>query len=146
MSVGFLDAEKRLIRRLEAKVKPHVRAVLSAADLAGVQESEQITPALHVILQGYRPTREQGSGLIQEIEQTWLVVAAVRNVRGIPDAREDAGPILDAVLRALLGWRPDAGWTPFQLAAAPRPGFSRGFLYFPLAFTTKIVARGDGPA
>lgn len=143
---NYLSAEPLLIARLREKVSD-VKGVLSAADLAGVAESAQQTPALHVVFGGYRPTRSvDGSrGAIQETEQTWWVVAAVKNLRSPQtgeNAREQAGPILSAVLAALQGWQPTAKHTPLELAAGPRPGFSKGYGYFPLAFVTRVVTRG----
>lgn len=144
---NFLSAEPLIVARLEAKV-PGVK-VFSAADLAGVAEAKQTTPALHVLFSGYRPTRQQeGShGRIQEGEQTWFVVAAVRNLRSPQTgehAREEAGPVLATVLAALQGWKPSTGHGPLELAPGARAGFKNGFGYFPLAFTTKVVTRGDG--
>jgi hypothetical protein len=140
---NYLSAEALLLDRLRATVTG-ARAVLSAADLAGVEESQQQTPAVHVVLGGYRPTRVSGEGRVQETEQSWRVVVAVRNLRSPQTgehAREDAGPVLAQVLEALQGWRPSAEHTPLALAAGPAPGFSRGYGYFPLTFTTQVVTR-----
>jgi len=143
--VNYLGAEPLLIARLQAQV-PGVKAVLSAADLAGVAESKQQTPALHVLFRGYRPTRTSGEGRVQETEQTWQVVVAVKNLRSPQTgehAREEAGPLLAAVLAALQGWRPSAEHTPLTLAAGAAPGFSRGYAYFPVAFGTNVVTRAS---
>lgn len=144
---NYLSAEAFIIARLREKAPEAVKAVLSAADLAGVAESKQVTPALHVLFHGYRPTRavEGSRGAIQETEQTWVVVTAVRNLRTPKTgehAREEAGPILSAVLAALQGWQPSPKHTPLELAGGPRAGFTGGYGYFPLAFTTRVVTRG----
>jgi len=144
----FLGCEALIIERLKNKASG-VKAVLSAADLADVAEKQQTTPALHVISGGWKPTAvKPGSGgmLSAEFEQIWLVVVAVRNVRSAKtgtDARAEAGPILAATLKALLGWRPSNEFQPFKPAPAPKPGFSAGYGYFPLAFTTKTVVAGE---
>ena len=144
--MDYLGAEPLLLERLREQVEG-VRAVLSAADLAGVAESKQPTPALHVLYGGYTPGEQlKGSqGRVQASHQRWVVVVAVRNLRTPhtgEDARGEAGPLLSAVLEALQGWRPSAEHTPLELAAGPAPGFSKGYGYFPLAFATRVVTRG----
>ena len=143
--MSFLDLEGKLLDRLKEKVTT-ARAFLSSADLQGVAETEQITPAVHVVFDGITPTREQGEGAVQEFEQRWVVVAAVRNLREArtgAGVREDASPIIDEVLGALLGWRPLLELSPLKAAVSPKPAFFAGFGYFPFAFTTRVVARGN---
>ncbi len=122
--------------------------MLSAADLEGVAESAQVTPAVHVVFGGYRPTKASHDDRVVETEQTWQVVVAVKNLRSAKTgehARETAGELCADVLAALQGWRPSPEHQPLSLAPGPRPGFSKGFAYFPLAFTTRVVARGSNP-
>ena len=142
---NFLGAEALLIARLKVKVTG-VREVLAAADLAGVAEAKQVTPALHVLFGGYRPTKASVDGRVQQTEQRWQVVVAVKNLRTPKTgehAREEAGPLLLAVLEVLQGWRPSDEYTPFTLAAGAAPGFSRGYGYYPLAFTTLVTTRAN---
>lgn len=141
----YLAAEALLLARLSDQV-PGVKAVLAAADLEGVEEAKQVTPALHLVFGGYRPLRQgQGAGgRLVETEQTWWVVVAVKNLRTAKtgtDARAEAGPLLAAVLGALLGWKPSPDHAPLELAPAPRGGFSKGFGYYPLAFVTRVIMR-----
>lgn len=148
MSFGAIEAT--LIARLQAKV-PMARAVLSAADLAGIQEQSQVTPALHVLLLRYRVADSTADGASALIAQTWLVVAAVKNAvsgrragAAAARAREHAGVLLDAVLPALMGWRPPlAGCGPFKLADAPSPTVGEGYAYYPTAFVVESVFKGD---
>ncbi|MEW6490766.1 MAG: hypothetical protein AB1578_22995 [Thermodesulfobacteriota bacterium] len=142
---NYLSAEALIVARLQSKVAG-VKAVLSAADLDGVAESAQVTPAVHVVFGGYRPTQERDEGRVQESEQVWIAVVAVRNLRTPKTgehARETAGELCADVLAALQGWRPSAEHQPLKLAPGPRPGFSKGYGYFPLAFTTRVVTRGQ---
>lgn len=143
----LLALEPLLIERLGASVQVPRLKVLGAADLEGVEEQSQHTPALHVLYRGYRPTTEKGNGVIQQIEQTWLVVVVVRNVRDAHSGagvRAAAGPIMHAVCAALLGWpRQHADFSPLRLASAPAAWFGKGVGYFPLAFTTNLHARGE---
>lgn len=142
---NYLIAEQLIVERLTTRLRG-VKKVLAAADLAGVAESSQTTPAVHVVYQGYRPTQEKEDGATQQTEQTWLVVVAVRNVRDTRAAtatREDAGPIMLDCLRALQGWLPSKEHSRLKLSTAPQAGYRAGFGYFPMAFTTKLITRGD---
>lgn len=143
---NYLIAEQLIVDRLRSRLSSNIK-VLSAADLVGVSENAQATPAVHVIYDGYRPTQVTGNGRKQETEQTWLTVIAVRNVRDTRAAtatREDAGPIMLDCLKALQGWKLSDEHSSLELAGAPKAGYSAGFGYFPLAFTTRIVTEGEG--
>lgn len=140
-----MHLEAALIHRLKDRLPAHVR-VLSAADLDGVAEGSQPTPAVHVIYYGDRPLEVNSNGRTARVEQTWLVVAAVRNVRGPrtgQDAREDGMALMWQVRRALMGWQPEGASTPLKLASAPRPGYSAGFQYLPTAFTVETIILGE---
>ncbi len=131
---------------LEGLIVPHLKTVLGeqifverAADLAGVMESGQNTPAVHVLYRGYRPSNAETDGFVGVI-QTWLTVIAVRNVRAErsgEDARLEAGPIVSTVIKGLHGQR-FKGARPFRLAPAPSAGFGAGFLYLPLAWEVGV--------
>ena len=141
--VNHLALEPLLIARIKAAV-PGFRAVLGMADLASMQEAGQTTPAAHVIYQGdaYPPGAGSSTRLV---EQTWLVVVAVRNVRdtvGGSAAREEAGVLISQVLTALSGWRCAPEEKPLTLVTPPRPGFNAGYAYFPLAFKFSFFAKG----
>lgn len=140
-----MSLESALIERLQTRLPAGVH-VLSAADLAGVAEGSQPTPAVHVVYQGDRPLEVSSSGRTARVEQTWLVVAAVRNVRDAragTGARQDGMALLDQARRALMGWQPEGASTPLKLAAAPRPGFHAGFQYMPTAFAIETILHGD---
>lgn len=142
----FLGLEPLLVERLESRLEARVKAVLRARDLAGVAEQRQVTPAVYVIYQGHRPTEQRGDGAVQRVAQQWMVVTAVRNVRAVREGqgvREEAGPIVAAVLGALLGWRPSDDYSPLHLVAGPAAGWTAGYGYVPLVFGTQIVFRGD---
>lgn len=146
--------EAALVARLQSKLGATVKSVFTAAEFAGFEENTQTTPCVGVIYGGYGPTQAQGgaTGRIQEIEQTWLVVVAVRsalNTRTRKGAREDSAPIVRAVIEALIGWRPTdqdgaiEGETPLKLAPAPEAQFSdAGLAYYPIAFTNRRTYRG----
>ncbi|MBF0127572.1 MAG: hypothetical protein HQM02_10225, partial [Magnetococcales bacterium] len=57
--------------------------------------------------------------------------------------RGEAGPLLQAVARTLLGWRPGGDFGPMKMAAAPGPVHSPGFALFPLRFVTRMMVQGS---
>lgn len=135
----FMALEPLLIERINDRLR-HIPAlkILSGADLAGIDERAQPVPAVHVIFGGHQERVQDH--LVERVER-WLTVVAVRNARSQvsgQDARADAGPILTDLHAALLGWQPK-GVKPVQPAAAPRPGFSAGFGYFPLAWEARFA-------
>lgn len=143
----YLAAEALIIARLQAQIAN--TPVLSAADLAGVEETKQVTPALHVLYLGDRLIDAQGRGRAQTVAQTWMVVVAVRNARDQgkgKEARGTAGPFIDSVLSALSGWAPSISHSELARVNAPaRPLYGAGgYAYFPLAFETQIETLGTG--
>jgi len=140
----LLTAEPLLVARLTEKL-PGV-AVLSAADLAGVTQARQVTPAVHVLWAGYRPGAMGGvdAELTQELTENWLIAVACRNLRSPKTgehARSEAAPLVAAVIEALLGWQPTALHRALHLAAAPGPRFEAGFGTYPLLFTTRFFVQ-----
>lgn len=130
----------RLAEKL-ADLEPKVH-VLEAADLIGVAEATQFTPAVHVVYQDYSPPESRSDGLAARMEQTWLVVVAVRNMRDLRTgdaARADAGQIASRVLQALMGFKPEPASKPLRLVRGPAAGFRAGFQYLPLAFVGELV-------
>lgn len=144
--------EAAIVARLKSKLGAAVKSVYTAAEFADVEEASQFTPAVGVVYGGYSPTQQQAMGKVQEIEQTWLCIVAVRSAfktRTRAGAREDSSPIVRGVLEALIGWRPaDAdgpidGETPLRLTDAPEARFSdAGVAYYPIAFTNRRTYRG----
>lgn len=139
----YLVAEDLLINHLMAQVSSF-KTVLGAADLSGVAENKQITPAGHVVYGGDRLGSDAGRHESQFVYQKWLVVIAVKNVRDQKTgagARREAGPLITASLKALQGWSPGDEFQPLKRVGAPSPHFSPGgYAYFPLAFETRIIA------
>jgi len=118
-------------------------AVLSARDLAGVRESEQRLPAVHVLYVGDRLEAPQGRGAVQTIDQGWMVVAAVRDLRDAEASAEQMGPLLDALLHLLLGWRPSPEHGELRREQAPTPIYRSGVLYVPLLFRSRLLRVGS---
>jgi hypothetical protein len=135
----FLDVEDAIVDRLNERLAG--TAVLTAEELSDINERQQVTPAVHVIYSGYRPTREVGDGIVQEIETQWTVVIAVRSARR-GGVREKAAPVMREVIKALAGWRPDKSHSTLKLASAPSAAHNPGFSYYPVQFTTRESVRG----
>lgn len=131
-SNDFMALEPRLVELAKAAVagmSPAVH-VLTADDLAGVKESAQHTPAIHVIYGGYRIA--EGLGVAWRLAHTWYVVAAVRNVSGkagATRARQSAGRLGGRVTAALVGTRVPGATSALDLKTPPPSGNSAGFQY-----------------
>lgn len=143
LDADFLPLQSTLVARLQERLAAQVPAVhvLTSPDLDGVQEEQQLTPAVHVIYQGYRVLEQRRDGVIA-VEQTWLAVVACRNVRQLASgqaARQQAGRLAFAVLKALLGYQPPECSDTLQLTNAPAAGYSGGHQYLPLAFNAKLI-------
>jgi hypothetical protein len=142
---NYLSAEQPIMDRIRAEVSDVVY-VLSAADLDGVSEKEQFTPAVHVLYKGDKvdtgPGGQASDGSKQNVDQQWYAVVAVRNARTSDtgkDARSDAGTIVLKVLKALQGFKPTVDHGPMKRTNGADPGYSKGFLYVPLLFTTRVT-------
>ena len=146
MLQNLLALEPELMAHLVqalAGVSPPVH-VLCAADLADVREEQQLTPAVQVIYQGFSIAESRSDGRAARISQTWLLVVATRNVRGLKggaDARASAGVLGASVAQALMGWRAPSAATPCKLVDAPAAGYSAGHQYLPLAIEAELVLR-----
>ena len=121
---------------------PGLRGVYGLADLTA--EKTKPTPCVYVVYDGGRVLEQNANGAEARVAARWLVVLAVKNVRGADGAaaREDAQPLADAVLTALMGWRPDVGHTALHLVDLLRPDFDGGLLWLPMAFQTTQIMKG----
>jgi len=137
--MSFLSLEPALVERLKARLPDGVH-VLTRADLAGVTEGSQPTPAVHVIYGGYRVAE---NGPMTLIEESWMTVVAVRNVRNVASgagARDEVSTLLNDILDALDGQRLANGFRALRLASpSARPGYTGGYAYFPLFWTTSFT-------
>lgn len=141
----FTDVEQALVKRLQEVLLKDVD-VLTATDLADIDEGRQPTPAVHVIYDGYRPVQTRADGRVSKIAQRWLTVVSVRNARGRghgANAREDAIELISQITPELMGYQPSKEIAPLVLSSAPPPGGSDGFLYVPLAWSIETVLRAS---
>lgn len=137
--------EPLLLARLKDKLAglSPLPKVLTAADLDGVSENQQFTPAVHLVYQGYRVVESpRADGTAARVEQDWLVIVATRSQKALragDAARSEAGVLARRVCAALMGFKPTPTSKPLKLANGPNAGYSSGFQYLPLAFTAEII-------
>lgn len=145
MTIAVLEAA--IVERLQDKCGDLVDRVYTAAEVAQLEEQLQLTPSITVIYNGYRPAGDVAGGVVQGIAFSFLVVVAVKNARAShrsSGARDDAAPIVDACIEALLNFRPANGTSIMRLSDAPGASFSEiGFAYYPLAFEITRTYRGN---
>ena len=145
MLSNYLAISPLIIARIRAEV-PAIVDVLPAQDLATLTESTLRTPSAFVIYDGDNLGDTAGRGQAQGVKQRWLIVLAIRNARqndGGAGLAADAGPLISDLLTALQGWQPDStDYRPLTRVAAPRPGYSPAFAFYPLAFETQIITTG----
>lgn len=131
---AFMALEPRLVALLRAALAGRSPAVhvLTAADLAGVQEARQLTPAVHVVYGGYRIAQDIGRAW--RLEHTWHAVTVVRHVAQPGSAaagRQDAGALATAVALALADARVEGAAEPLTLVTPPPPSYAAPFTYLP---------------
>jgi hypothetical protein len=138
---NFLAPEPHIVARLK-ELLPGVH-VLTAADLAATKEESQPVPAVHVVWNGFRVLGSRVDGKVSNLAHEWLIVSAVRNVRGLKsgaDARQEAGELAARAGAALMGYRLPNTSSFMSLSPSPRAGYSTaGYLYLPLAFQVESV-------
>jgi hypothetical protein len=138
----YLSAEDLLTARIQAVTG--IVSVLSAASLPGLAETAQKTPCVHVLYDGDRIGEGKNA---QIIHQRWLAVLAIRNARDATGqaSREQAGPLLSALIQQLQGWKPSPQHGLLVRIEAPEPAYTPNFAYFPLAFETALATTGATP-
>lgn len=122
-----------LVKRAVEGMSPAVH-VLTAADLADVQESKQLTPAVHVVYGGYRIAQDIGTAW--RLEHTWYAVAVVRSAAQVKSgfaSRRHAGQLAATVALALADARVDGAAERLTLITPPGPSYSAPFGYLPTA-------------
>lgn len=138
----YLEAliKERLINRV-TQINPG--SIFSAADLEGVKEAAQVTPALHVIFFDDEPGNTADLEYMQKVTQLWAVVLVTKNVRNVTGeaARDTAGAVILNLLQALQGWVPDEGFSPLRRRKAPfrASQYKSGFLYSSFLFATSFL-------
>lgn len=141
----FKDHEDAILARLREKL-PATIAVQPVAQIADAVALRQQAPCAVVTFNGYAAGESAGNGSVQAISMDWIVLCCARNVtqQGSANvaARNDAADVASRVLAALLG-RTVAPGVTLKLSDAPPPEYADGYVYIPIAFTSRATFKGD---
>jgi hypothetical protein len=142
----LLAIAPHLLDRLAAACPSARGNVFATADLAGVTEAGQITPALHLVLLDYTPAQVL-AGKVRWVEE-WCVIAVTHHAARVNRSaaqQEAAQALLAETLAALSGWQvrlaPGVN-ARLEAVPGPRPYFSESHGYFPLAFQAVFATPG----
>jgi hypothetical protein len=128
-------------RRLQAEVADF-RAVYLSDELDLQAKEPPQHPAAIIMLSDLRPPEPGPNSRQATVEQDWLVMLCVRTARRDPDrVRQQLGPLISKTVRALQGWAPTDRQRAFEWRRGPRADYTPDTSYFPLLFTTLLVAR-----
>lgn len=140
----MLSLEAPLVERL--REVPGLLGVHAMSDLEEIEKAGKPAPCVFVAYDGYSVVETQRHRRAARLESRWLVILAVKHAgrtgSGAP-ARSLAAPLVEALLKYLLGWTPPEKFTPLLLATPPAPVFLSGALFYPLAVTTQCVIEPD---
>lgn len=148
-ALNFITPEAAIVQRLTAALMTGsdacVRAVLTAPEMADVQESGQTVPAVYVVYRGWA-VEGADPQLRVTYRHRWVVTVAVGSKARMKesfDRHSEAGPIVRRVTAALHGWAPAVGFSRLAPITPPAPAYSPGYAYFPLAFSTTATGVAD---
>lgn len=135
----MLDDLPRIIARLKDKVPEVSGRVRPIGELQSAVKLGDPTPGLFVFYNGYRLVESRGT-----VDARWIVVVRARSVKQTADAPgellEETGPVMEAVMAALINWRPDPGRHTLVLSdPGVVPGWLDGYAYLPLGFSARRV-------
>lgn len=139
---NFQLLESRLVELVSEAVAGLLPAVhvLTSADLTGLDETRQKTPAVHVIYGGFRVVESRHK--IWRLQHTWLVVVAVKTaakVRSGEHARQNAGVLFERVVNAVAGASLPGTTKPLDLITPPAARYAAGHQYIPAAFAAETL-------
>jgi hypothetical protein len=99
-------------------------------------------PSAVVMLSDLRPLDTSPQQRAGTVEQDWLLMLCVRSARRDQDrARQKLGALISKTVRAMQGWAPSDRQRAFEWRRGPRPDYTANTSFFPLLFTTMVVAR-----
>lgn len=145
----FFDVEDAIIERLQTKlatVTPKPK-IYPAYDLENAKDKSQGAANVFVAYNGIVNVEQMkgaphvGTITIEFI--LWVVTKSASRAGSQQGTRENADPILEGIIAALMGWRPAAGLPQMELVETTGPAYGEGFGYFPLTFHMKRQVRGD---
>ncbi len=131
----FFATRDSIKARLEDQV-PELRKVYFAEDIQDLPSASQITPAVHLLYAGYTPAQSERARVDITIDQTWAVVLVIKQSPG----EYAGGEILDKIIQALHGFKPEGARLALELAPSPySPTYRPRVAYYPLAFQTRVI-------
>lgn len=126
---------------IEERIRAHLPAgwrVTQGKDLAGILDQAQQVNTVHLVPLGTAAVLADPDlrGRAAKVTQRWAIVVAVAAAGDVTGQRQRdlAGPVIPAILSALMGWTPGEGWSPLELAAPPGADVAtEAFAYYPFA-------------
>lgn len=135
----FFEVEPLLVEKLTTDLGSLVKAVLTTADLAGVTEMQQVTPAVFVVFQTHDIAEEDPDMIWPD--EYWYVIPAARNAKDVQSgaaARAAVAPILNGVYSSLKGWVPPGLGCRVKPVRPPKALINNGFIYVPTLWKVRI--------
>lgn len=145
----FQDVEDLIVDRLELKLAGLTPCpkIYTATDLENAKNWSQVAASVFVAYNGITGVDSmKGAPNIATLSQefyVWTVTRSASRHGTQKGTREAADPILDGVIRALMGWKPGPAIPALELRDSPSPAYAEGFGYFPLVFSLRRQIRGD---
>lgn len=135
---------------IESAIRERLAALPGSRGVFGIPDGEadlsgRPLPSVFVMFHGYTVLETIACGKEARVASRWLVLVVAKSAANIRDgqpARSLAAPVVDAVLGALMGWRPAPEYTPLELVDAPASQYREGLMTLPLAFVTEHVVAG----
>jgi hypothetical protein len=118
---------------------------LTAADIAGIEEVQQQTPAVSIIYGGLQITDNAQNGKAAKVsDRVGIVITERFNEYDAATLYARTAPLIEQTIAHLMGWTPDGYTNHLTLAGAPEPLFTQeGFAYFPLEFDIARVIKAS---
>lgn len=147
-ALDFSVPEAAIVQRLTALIATAptacVKAVLTAPEIAAIEEERQVVPAVYVVYLGWAVEQSGSQEARYRVlyRHRWAITTAVSSVARMRESlarHSEAAPILKRVADALHGWVPAQGFSALVPATPPAPAYSPGFAYFPQVFSTAIT-------
>lgn len=133
----FFAVRESIKARLEQEI-PDLRRVYFAEDIQDLDTASQVTPAIHLLYAGYSPAQAERLRSDITLDQTWAVVLVIKQKPG----DYAGGEILDKVIQALHGFKPEGAHLALELAPSVySPTYRPRIAYYPLAFQTRVINR-----
>jgi len=129
-----------IVERLRERAKSFADVRTAVSIEAAVEQTPRY-PAAWVIWRGDTVIESPAALALQQADQQWLVLVAVRDLRDQATGAgvvESAGPLLGEVISALTGFVPPSPSMRLMRASVQdAPGAMNGVGFFPLAFVSR---------